>query len=420
MGETLAANPGEIAGLGVLVSSVGDDAKAVSDFVATQGKAADWLHGPIIDTLVGYINGAADWMSQRHLVLATTTQGSGVELNKAAWMYHDQDQRTYAALNAATESSLQVNDSVEEAGVTAQYVGAANYPKPEAFKLDTPVANKEELATLITDMFPVLGNVNESIKSITRAAGTEYDPLVKCLEPIPGNWSEIRRLGEVYKTAGNGLEACGKNLESGLKRIDGTTDGKPNWDGMAAVSFRDWAIKQIAAMKWEGPVGRVIGDCAGEVSDGIQEGIRFILQKLWDMLNKYVDFDDIKGALRSVANILSAAVPGLGAARIAKLAYDIGMIVNAAIDVVGKIKELADAFQKLLDIIKDPVGQLKENAKQKLEDAVAPVTKKIDNATRAAAIGKDLEQISHYGDTVDRPTDSYDVGSGTAPWENAS
>ncbi|MEU1957228.1 hypothetical protein ACWDO0_31900 [Nocardia rhamnosiphila] len=419
MTETLSANPSEIAGLGVLLTSIGADVLAASNFVAKEGKAADWLHGPIIDTLVTPINDAAGWMANRHRVLADTTTGSGTELNKAAWMYHDQDQKTYAALNAATESALPGDAGTEESGVTAQYAGAAGYPKPESFKLEAPAANKEELAGLIAEVFPVLGNVNESIKSITRAAGTEYDPLVKCLEPIPGNWSEIRRLGEVYKAAGNGIEACGKNLESGVKRIDGSTNGQPNWDGKAAVSFHDWATKQIAAMKWEGPVGRVVSDCAGEVADMIRDGIRTILDKLWGMLNKYVDFDDIKGALKSVANILSAAVPGLGAARIAKLVVDIGLLVNAAIDVVGKIKELADAFKRLLDIIKDPVGQLRENAKQKLEEAIAPVTSKIDDATRAAAVGQDIVQIADYGATTNRPTQSYDVGSGTAPWENA-
>ncbi|WP_157228967.1 hypothetical protein [Nocardia brevicatena] len=387
--------------------------------MAKEGKAADWLHGPIIDTLVAPVNDAADWMSQRHRVLADTITGSGTELNKAAWMYHDQDQKTYAALNAATESALPGDDSTEESGATAQYASAANYSKPESFKLEAPAANKEELAGLIGEVFPVLRSVNESIKSITRAAGNEFDPLVKCLEPIPGNWSEIRRLGEVYKAAGNGIEACGKNLESGLKRIDGSTNGQPNWDGKAAISFHDWATRQIAAMKWEGPVGRVVSDCAGEVADMIRDGIRTILDKLWGMLNKYVDFDDIKGALKSVANILSSALPGLGAARIAKLVVDIGILVNSAIKVVDKIKELADAFKSLLDILKDPVGQLSENAKQKLEEVIAPITSKIDNATRAAAVGQDIGQIADYGATTNRPTQSYDVGSGTAPWEDA-
>ncbi|MBF6356663.1 hypothetical protein IU449_19295 [Nocardia higoensis] len=419
MTETFAANPSEISGLGNLVTSIAEDALSVSQFVAKEGQAADWLHGPIIDTLVIHINDAAERMSQRHAVLADATRGTGIELNKAAWMYHNQDHQNYATLNAHTESNLPVDDYTEEAGTTSPYVGAATYPKPESFKLEAPVANREELAGLIAETFPVLGNVNESIKSITRAAGSEYDPLVKCLEPIPGNWSEIRRLGEVYKAAGNGLEACGKNLESGVTRIDGSTDGRPNWDGAASIAFSDWATKQVAAMKWEGPVGRIVSDCAGAVSDEIRNGIKFILEQLWGMLNKYVDFDDIKGALQSVANIVSTALPGLGAARIAKLAYDIGVLINAAIDVVGKIRELAETFQALLDIIKDPIGQLRETAQQKLEETIAPVTKKVDDATRATTIAKDLEQISNYGDTMNRPTQSYDVGAGTAPWENA-
>lgn len=421
MVETFAANPSEIAGLGNLVTSIGHDVMSASEFVAREGKAADWLHGPIIDTLIEPIDRTAEWIAQRHKLLAETTLGTGVELNKAAWMYHDRDQKNYAALNAHTEATATVLDGTsEEVGTTAPYMGAVSYPKPESIKLEAPVANKEELAGLIGDTFPVLRQVNESIKSITRAVAEEYDPLVKCLEPIPGNWSEVRRLGEVYKAAGNGIEACGKNLESGAKRIDGSAESGPNWDGKAAISFSEWATGQVAAMKWEGPVGRVVGDCAGEVADAIRDGIRFILEKLWGMLNRYVDFDDIKGAFKSVANMLSSALPGLNAARVAQLVYDIGMLIDAAIDVVDRIRELADAFKALLEIIRDPVGQLQQNAKQKLEETIAPVTSKIEDATRAAAIGKDIEQISHYGDTVNRPTQAYDVGAGAAPWESAS
>ncbi|MFD3424714.1 hypothetical protein [Nocardia fluminea] len=417
MAETFAANPSEIAGLGNLITSIAEDAQAVSSFVAKEGKAADWLHGPIIDTLIAPINDAADWMSTRHGVLATATASTGTELNKAAWMYHSQDQKTYAALNAHTESIVAVGDNVEEAGATAAYEGAATFPKPKEVKLEPPSANKDDVIGLIADIFPTLGSVNESIKSMTRAAGNEQDPLGKCLSPIPGNWSEIRRLGDVYKSAGNGLEACGENLESGLKRIDGNTGNGPNWDGQASVAFTDWATKQIAAMKWEGPVGRVVSDCAGVVADLIRDGIKAIIEGLWGMLNKYVDFDDIKGALKSVANILSAAVPGLGAARIAKLVVDIATIVTNAINTVLKIKELVEAFQKLLEYIKDPVGKLQDNAKQKLEEAVAPVTKRVDQATRATAIGQDLTRIAHYGDYTNRPTEGYDTGA--APWENA-
>lgn len=417
MAETFAANPSEIAGLGNLVTSIAGDALLASSFVAKEGKAADWLHGPIIDTLIAPINDAADWMSQRHAVLANTTLGTGTELNKAAWMYHSQDQKTYAALNAHTESVVAVGDNVEETGATAAYEGAATYPKPKEVKLEPPSANKDDVIGLIADIFPTLGSVNESIKSMTRAAGNEQDPLGKCLSPIPGNWSEIRRLGDVYKSAGNGLEACGENLESGVKRIDGNTGNSPNWDGQASATFTDWVTKQIAAMKWEGPVGRVVSDCAGVVADLIRDGIKAIIEGLWGMLNKYVDFDDIKGALKSVANILSAAVPGMGAARIAKLVVDIATIVTNAINTVLKIKELVEAFQKLLDYIKDPVGKLTDNAKQKLEDAVAPVTKRVDQATRATAIGQDLTRIANYGDTTNRPTEGYDTGA--APWENA-
>ncbi|MGV9675352.1 hypothetical protein ACWDSJ_08735 [Nocardia sp. NPDC003482] len=417
MGEKFDADASEIAGLGVLVADIGADATKAAEFIGHEGMPAEWLHGPIIDGLVEYIRGAAEGTKSRMSELARTTSATGTELNKVAWMYVDQEKKNYDALNQHTflgpegPGVTHTSDPrVESPGATEGFTSPQHYAKPEDFKLDKPAANREDTIALIAEVAPVLGDLNETIKSVTRTAGNEIDPLGKCLEPIPGNWSEVRRIGEAYKGAGNGMEACGKNLEAGLKRVD------PTWNGKAALSFNDWANHQIAAMKWEGPVGRVISDGLGVVADEIRDAVKSVLQKLWSILESQIDFTSVKGIFKTIGK----KIPIVGQAyEIIDLGRKLVNIITTAVDLVQKIQTLVDKVKKLLEFIKNPIAKLKDNAQQKLNEVVAPITDRVQDATRKAAIAADVAQIAQVDSMRDRPTQGYDVGSGTNPWDNA-
>ncbi|NKY29501.1 hypothetical protein [Nocardia gamkensis] len=415
MGDKLLAEPGEIAGLGKLVADIGDDASKAAKFAGEQCMPADWLQGPIIDQLISPVKGAATATQLRMAEIANATTSTGTELNKAAWMYHDRDQKNYLALNQNTfngpvAAGTPVDADTEVQGSTAAYVSPAEYPKSKAFELQEPQSNKEDTVALIGEVAPILGEVNESIKSITRTAGNEIDPLGKCLEPIPGNWSEVRRIGEAYKAAGNGMEACGDNLEAGLKKVD------PHWNGKAALSFNDWANRQIAAMRWEGPVGRIISDVLGVVADEIRQAVKTILTKLWDILNDQIKFTSIEGIFKTIAR----KIPVVGQVyEIVNLGIKIFDIVKKAIDLVVEIQKLVDQVKKLLEYIKDPVGKLKEGAEQKLKETIAPFTEKLEKASKATAVATDISKIAQVDSTLNRPKESYEVGSGGQPWEDA-
>ncbi|WP_280339689.1 hypothetical protein [Nocardia neocaledoniensis] len=409
MGETLLAVPSEIAGLGNLTNEVGADANNAANFIGQHGQPADWLHGPIIDDLIRPFIEVANATKVRMALAARTTQDTGTELNKAAWMYHDQDQQNYDALNSHTmylDDGQPSSSGVERSGITQQYDGAATYNKPKKFELKEPQANKEDTAELIGQIAPTLKDVNDTIKDVARMAGKDIDPLGMCLDKIPGNWSEIRRIGEAHKAAGNGMEACGDNLESGMKQVD------RSWNGKAALSFNDWANKQIPAMKWEGPVGRVVSDAFGVVANEIREAIRVVLTKLWDVIESQVDFSDLKGAFKTVFR----KVPIVGTTyELVSLGLKFAEIVQFAVDAVKKIKELVDKVIKLLDFLKDPV----EGGKQMVDDYMAPVMDKVADATHKAAIAQDLAKISQVNDTLNSPDTGYEIGSGTQPWADA-
>ncbi|WP_433726080.1 hypothetical protein ACQP0C_32145 [Nocardia sp. CA-129566] len=416
MGEEFLAKPSEIGGLAKIVSEIGNDATEAGKFISRHGPAADWLSGPIIDQLLAPVRIAAEATQRRMGDIGIKTIETGSELNKAAWLYHNQDQHTYEALNqhkvnlGHRDVPVPVYADREADGHAVDYESAAVYSKPEEFKLDVPQANKEDTAALITEVAPVLGNVNEAIKSITRMAGHEVDPLGEALKPIPGNWNEVRRIGEAYKAAGNGMEACGKNLEAGVSRVD------QHWNGKAATSFSEWAQLQIAAMKWEGPVGRVVSDALGVVADKIREAVKTILTKVWEMLEERVDFRSVKGAIKTIAH----KIPGAGtAAEIADIGRKLIEIITTAIDLVKKVEILRDRVKSLLEIVSDPLGTARDKVKQKLDQTLEPITSAIDDATKKAAIAKDVSEIAQLDHTLDRPQQDYEIGSGNQPWENA-
>ncbi|MFD6160047.1 hypothetical protein ACFWF7_29830 [Nocardia sp. NPDC060256] len=412
MGEQFEATPSEIAGLSKLMTDIGKDAWHASEFIQKEGPPAEWVSAIIIDDLLDPLKSFAELTRQRMLSIGTVTADTALELNNAAWLYHDKDRQTYEALNrhktnllATGDQSVPVYSDKEAVGATSPYESAAQYPKPQEVKLDAPSGNKEELIALIGDVAPPLGAVNDTVKRLTKSVGREYDPLGEALKPIPGNWTEIRRIGEAYKIAGEAMENCGKNLESGVKRLD------PHWNGKAALSFNDWASKQIAAMQWEGPTGRILGEALGKVSDEIRDAVRSVLKWLWELLESQVKIDGIT----DVFKFAFKKIPVVGwTAQITELAIKLAKIVSDALTLVDKIQKLVDATKKFLEVIKDPVKAAQDKGNQKFEELVEPFAKGV----KAADILNDARKAADLSQTNNRPTD-YDVGAGTQPWDNA-
>lgn len=420
MSQQFAANPAEIAGMGDLLDEVGRDAWKAAEFIGKNGPAADWLHGPIIDDLLEPVASLAETWRLRMLSIGTVTANTGLELRDAAWLYHDKDVQNYEALNkhkenllATGDQSVPVYSDKEAVGATKAYEGAAKYAKPKEVKLDEPTANKEELAELISAVFPPLGAVNDTVKRLTKSIGNEVDPLGKCLEKVPGNWSEIRRIGESYKVAGQAMEACGDNFDAGLKRLSGSAaDGQPHWDGKAAIAFEDWANSQVAAMKWEGPTGRLIAEGMGQVCNEIRSSIEQVLRWLWKLLESQIKVDGVTDAFKKIFQ----KIPVVGwAANITEFAYKLFQIVSDAIQLVQKIQALVDAVKKFIEIVKDPEKAVRDKANQKFEELVKPFAQGV----KAADIMQDAAKTANLSQTIDRPKDKFETGDGQQPWANA-
>lgn len=412
MSEILVAESAHIAGLGNALDAVGADVKAISDFVGAHcvvGPAG--LGGAILEPLNAPFGLAAGSFKTRMAGIGNTTANSGDELNRTAWMYHDQDKQNYEALNAATTNlitgeAVGVDAARENAGLVQDYPDPIAYPKPNDIKLEPPSAAPPELADLIAETTGVVGDVNEAVKNVTRMAGSEVNIIEMVLSPIQANWNELRRIGETYKVAGNSMESSGANLEDAVRRAG------PHWDGKAAIAFETWAGNQIAAMKWEGPVGRVISDLLNIIADKIRDGVRRACEKLRDFVASFVDFRSTKEIFKTLVK----RIPGIGTAiEIADLARKIWNIVDLVQTIITEIEDVRNRAKEFLEWLGDPVSKGKEWVEQKLE----PVTSGIDDAARRAALVNDIGKVAQSEDTRNRPEQAYEVGSGRAPWENA-
>lgn len=404
--EEFRARPSQIAGLGNAVSEIGRDNKRTADFVSANGPPRDSFSGEIIGTLLTPLTEFADATKSRMTEMADVNIWTSVELNKAAWVYHDREAKNYAALNAHTVhlggDDYWSDPTAELHGITEGYGGAVAYPKPAEINLDPPAANKEDVAALISEASGWLGDVNEAVKNTTRMAGAEFDPLGTVLSPISGNWSELNRIGETHKIAGNAFEASAKNMDDGLSRV------AEYWDGKAALAFDEFARKQSEGMAWEGPVGRTVALGLSVAADQIREGIKTVVAKLAEMLEAQVSIDGVWDTVKFWVK----KVPVVGTtAQMAALGRIIWKVADLVLKLVDEIRELVNSVKEFLSVLTNPIGK----AHTKLDEKLSPVTSKIDNVTRRAAIADDIGEISNFATAV-RPEEAYELGSGKGPW----
>ena len=410
MSEDFKAHPSWIAGAGTAVKTIGGNASDIAKFVEQYCPVApEGFGGKILDPLTGPFQVSADATRARHSGIAYLTLATANQLNRAAWTYHDKDQQTQASFDRMTTTLADGIPGEPGSGASrpfTAYPGAEKFELPNAISVDPPSAAPPELADLIAETTGVVGDVNEAIKNVTRMAGSEINLLEKAVAPVTANWNELRRIGECYKVAGNAMEQSGLNLDYAVGQVG------PHWDGRAAVAFEDWARRQSAAMKWEGPVGRVISDVLTMVADQIREGVRLICEKLRDFVASYVDFRSTKEIFKQLVK----KIPVIGTAlEILDLARKIWQVVDLVTGIVQRIEDLRNRVMELLQFLADPVNKTKEWVVEKLE----PFTSRASDVAQVTALAADVDKITDVDRTLDRPQHSYDPGHGNQPWENA-
>ncbi|EME24022.1 hypothetical protein [Rhodococcus triatomae] len=407
MSEVFEANSNEIAGLSVLAHKIADEAWETTNFTRSHTPPGGDFGDGVMWALYAPLGTYSEALVRRYDANHENCRGIGVNLNRSAWMYHDQEARNYAALNAnviALDSldPTSYSDTVPAPGLAADYENPARYVAPEAVKLDPPETMAEDIRALIAERAGWLGDVDEAIKAVTK-----WSALEEVIKPVSGNWNELKRIGESHKIAGEAMEKCGKNLEAGAKQV---TD---HWAGKAEEAFQDYVRLQVEAMKWEGPVGRLTKEALCTAGAAIQDSCFEIVEQLADLLKEQVTIDGFQGALKFA---LRKAGP-VGLLLQGSAIYDIIMSVK------GRVEQLVETIRGIVDAIKDflnPLIDMNNGVNAISEDKLEPIAEYVRDTRRKAEIGLDMKAAADFGGPLNRPTEDYSPGTGNEPWEDAA
>ncbi|SNV16174.1 Uncharacterised protein [Rhodococcus rhodochrous] len=401
--EEFRAVPKQVAGVAVLFEDIADDALASADYLRSECSVQQGLGAGVLALLSDPLAATADFMSTRYADLSDVTRTTGVELNRTAWMYADQDARTYDALNANIlfEELIDAHyDSYTPApGPAAPFIDPETYRKAEEVDLSLPEVGAEDIRQVIADAAGWLGDVDDAIH-----AATGWSPLLQFVEPLTGNWNELKRIGDAYRIAAEGMETCGSNVRAGYEQLD------PHWDGAAAQCFTEHAERQAAAMEWEGPVGRVAKEMCFFTSDKVRDAAISGVRRLATMLEAEVSLENTTQALKFAVK----KIPWIGTyIQVNAIVEIIEQAASQIDDLVNSVQKMVEALEGFLAAMASPSGYLNE----KFEEKLAPITDAYTDTKTKAELAMDIASVADAGDTYNAPKSGYVIGDD--PWADA-
>ncbi|WP_415972140.1 hypothetical protein [Rhodococcus sp. 077-4] len=400
--ESFEGDPAEISGLGNLLDRISVDTMASHRYLLDNAGLGENVVGEILQRLRPYIARFQEITRTRQVHLSANCGEMGAELNKAAWLYADQDQKNYDLLNAHTTlpplPGVDRGSSDRAAtGQVDEFDGAADYGRPHG--IDYPPTNPavDDLRDVLADAAGWLGEVDRTIVELSG-----WSPLDEAAIPITGNWNEIRRIGQAYQIAGDAMEAAAGSFEAGVRRVDGY------WNGAAAQAFTEYADRQTNAMRWEGPAGRTISAVCVVISEQLRDAALAVVKKIVELLESEVAIENGRGAVK----VMLKKVPVVGTAwQIESIIEICWTAMELTMELIEKIQQVVDDFGAFLDALGDPEGQVGK----KIDDTLRPLNDLLDYGKQTVEAGKtaDLRPV------LDTPDEDFSVGSGDAPWRDA-
>ena len=400
--ERFSATANQIAGAAVAAQETGNDVLWANRYLAVHGEPAGTLDGALLRTIQDGFRAVLPSAQSRYFVLADLCLKTGIELNRCAWIYYDTEERNYERLNA----NLLFPESIDAYDPETPAAGPARpYPDPVRTgvagrtELPHPEAPDEDVREIVAEAAGWLGDVDKTIEMLT-----EWSPIAQVIEPLDGNWNELRRLGNAYRIAGEAVEAGGENLDAVVRALD------PHWNGQAARAFTDYAGRIVDALRWEGPVGRVVEETCNLVAEKIREGIVTAVRSLKEMLEEEVAFDDGMQTLKFALKKVPFAGTAVQILTLARIVRDTIAFVD---DVVTRIRALTDALRAFLDALASPANALQEQ----VDHTLAPLTEAYERTEHRAAVAVDLAGVADVRGPVNKPSEPYSVGEN--PWADA-
>lgn len=412
MGEKFFAKPEEIAGLGNYVSggygSFGQARDLLGKAVAERG-----FEG-LLSSVSGPVNELAASTNQRWDTIDANLATMSTGLRKSAWLFERVDQQNAEALRRHSRSvargpgetgpliEVDPTDSGKKI-VVDEYPGAVSFGAPTPVDVKEPPYREADVRDLIRDRIGWLADADAEV-----AKYTGWSPIKQALEPLIGNWEELRRIGEIYGKSGTALGTIGADVQRGSDRLN------PLWNGKSAVAFEQYARNTSNYMEWEAALGRMLKEGLGKAATQFEQSVRQVVDSMVEMFGQFIDLGEKKG----IVKVLAKAIPGANVVAWADtLINALKVIRDDVMPAVQTIEAAVNDLKAFIEFAQDPVGYVKQKGQAAIDAQLKPYEDQAKDIKRKAQIADDLGTIGSVFKLTDRESGSYRPSTGPDAWD---
>jgi DNA repair exonuclease SbcCD ATPase subunit len=243
------------------------------------------------------------------------------------------------------------------------------------------------------------------------------------LDPLTGDWNALDQKGEVLAIAGDAAQTAADNLTNALPTLLG------QWEGGAAESFESYLTDLAAAISYEGPLNRVVGEIYHGVALIIREGARTVVQLIGMVVTRLRRYVTGTGAielggevLRDAAGSVWDVVTGgdvrnpLDALR--EEWEEIKEFYDDAVAIVEMLQTLHSDVQEIIELARDPLGALEEGLRNRINEELEPLETSLEDLEEQGQqieegieLGQDLADLADVTDLAEAPAGGYDAGA---------
>lgn len=418
MGESMKADPEWISGLGNHLISLSGSSRKTVRLIDAHAKSTGEFKG-----LMGILKGPVDQLeeatSTRVGKVSDMLSDTGVNVKQAAWAYTSTERDSKVALEHTKTVTYNSNPLIPQwevdFGVTPDpritFEVVDDVPETKSVgqpsEVDVSPPPKEDVnwESLIDDTAGWLGDADGAIRSLTG-----WSPIEHALEPISGNWMELKRIGKTYGKSGNAFDAISGDLGTAHRAVDS------HWDGRAAVAYADYSAKLARNLNWEGSTARLLERGLVAAADQLEKAARKVIDLVKEGLSRILKVDSFQGMLKLAAK----AVPGVGtAAAVAQVTNELAKVAIETNKLIKEIQKTVEALQEFIEFYQDPIGFAKNKADGKVQEKLKPFTDVIEDGKDKARLANDVATAVDLSRVDHRPGAAYEPGNDQTLWEDA-
>lgn len=411
MGETLKADPEWISGLGNYVLALNGSAWKAVNLVGAHAQSTGEFRG-LMSGLKGPVDTLHGATKTRIEKVPTALQGTSVNLKQAAWDYTTADHDAALGIKHTRTQTYNSNPFIPPIEVLSgrapnpvisyeevdDVPGARAYPSPREVDVTPPPAQSVDWRAVIDGAAGWLSDADGAIEDLTG-----WSPIKAALDPVAGNWMELKRIGQTYGKTGSAFDIIAGDLSTGHREVD------DHWNGRAAQAYTGYTTDMVRGLNWEGSVGRLLDRGLALAADQLQKAAQEIIRLVKEGLGRLVKVDNVTDVLK----LVSKWVPYVGTAaaieQVRRLLIDVW---NATKVLLDEIRRGVEALKTFIAFCQDPIGYTKGKAEGKVKEELKPFTDALDKAQDRVQLGNDIGTATQVDRLGQRPSAAYDPGQG--------